>query len=126
MKILNAFTYVDHNSYEGKLVIGEKNTGISLTVPDQVPSLAEMLRRYVRGGDVQMFTPVYTDDENIPDNLERMNEIERIELAREMKTAIDVHRDALNKRPYIVHDNPDGTVDEVEVKFKKPRQEPTE
>lgn len=62
---------------------GEHNTQPSLTIPNQVLPLDEMLRRYVRGQDVQMFSPVY--DEDLAPGYENLGELDRIDLARSMK-----------------------------------------
>jgi len=75
-------------------VEGEKFTLPSLTIPGQTLSLKELLEKYVRGQDVTVFEGVYNDDD-IPDNLELMTEIERIDAARNLKDAIDVERERL-------------------------------
>jgi len=55
----------------------------SKTVPGQTLSIRELLDRYVRGEQVEVFHPTYTDDD-IPDHLEHMTEIERKELASDI------------------------------------------
>jgi len=90
-KILSWHNYVDHHTFADDgynyLTIGEVNTLPSCTIPDQALSIKEMLARYVRGQSVETFTPVYTDNEFIPDNLERMDVFERAELAKQLKDA---------------------------------------
>lgn len=78
--------------------IGEAPTGPGVTVPGMTLSLGDLLKRYVRGGQVTTFTPVYTDDEMIPDDLERMDEIERIEAARALAGSIDEFRTGLGNK----------------------------
>lgn len=75
-------------------IIGEVNNLPSKTVPDQALSLSEMLNRYVRGGDVEVFTPLYSED--FP-NVERMSELDRLDLAREMKSELQSTTDAIKK-----------------------------
>jgi len=67
---------------------GEVYTLPSLTIPDQALSLETLITRYVRGGEVQVFPGVFGGDDLIPVNLERMDEIERIELARNIKASM--------------------------------------
>jgi len=56
-----------------------------ITVPDQALSVRDILDRYVRGRDVETFAGVYTDSDLVPDNWERMDQIERTEYVRSMK-----------------------------------------
>jgi len=66
--------------------IGERNGLPSLTQPSQTLSLRTLIERYTRGQSVETFQPTYTDDTLIPDNYERLTEIERLEYAREMQS----------------------------------------
>lgn len=78
---------ITHVNYPGAK--GEVNHKPSLTVPDQVPSLSEMLRRYVRGDDVQQFQPVYNEgNDELIDKLEKMDRADRIQAARDIKASI--------------------------------------
>jgi len=54
-----------------------------------------MLERYVRGADVEVFTPSYSED--FP-NVERMSELDRIDLARDMKSELQSTTDALRQK----------------------------
>jgi len=65
-----------------------RRTKPSLTVPGQAMSMDELIRRYVRGETVTTFQGNYTLDDNIPDNLERMDEMEKLDLARQLKSGI--------------------------------------
>jgi len=84
---------VNHGNFyrlcqEGVIAVGEVNYLPSLTIPDQALSLQEMIKRYVSGGSVEAFTPVYTEDTLVPDDWERMDTVERLEHTREMKRSI--------------------------------------
>lgn len=60
----------------------------SRTVPDQVLSMDDLVKRYVRGDpNVTKFTPSYSD-EDIPD-LRYTDEMERTEMARALKARND-------------------------------------
>lgn len=72
---------------------GEVNKLPSRTIPGMTLSLQELLRRYVKGDPVVLFEPVYLgDDDTIPDNLELMDEIQRLEMSRDIKEAIHAHQ----------------------------------
>lgn len=80
---------------------GEYNGHPSLTVPDQAMPIKEILQRYVRGQEVKQFTPVYDDD--IAPGYEGMDEIERLNLARDMKTQL---QDAVTRSKRILPSEP--------------------
>lgn len=80
-------------------------TGPSLTVPDQNLSMRELLDRYVRGEHVEVFTPVFSDDNDLPDGLEHMTELERIDMSRDVTNFIDTHRNK-KKPPALVSEPP--------------------
>jgi len=69
----------------------EQFTKVSETIPGQTLSLKELLSRYVMGSPVKQFKPVYTNNTDIPDNLERMEFDERLEHAKVIRHAI--HRE---------------------------------
>lgn len=77
------FTQCEHINGRWVYCGGEYNNKPSLTIPDQVLPIAETLRRYVRGQDVQVFNPVY--DEDLAPGYEAMNEMDRLDTARNMK-----------------------------------------
>lgn len=52
-------------------------------------SLQEILQRYTRGGQVATFTPIYQGEDDEFLDVERMDPIERIEYARQLKTHIE-------------------------------------
>jgi len=66
-------------------LIGEVNILPSRTIPGMVTTLREMVEKYAQGGSVEVFKPVYTDDELIPDNWERWDEVERLDYARALR-----------------------------------------
>lgn len=73
--------------------VGEINTKPSQTIPGMTLSLQELLKRYVKGDPVVLFEPVYLgEDDTIPDNLELMDEIQRLEMSRDIKEAIKTHQ----------------------------------
>lgn len=58
--------------------------GPSKTIPGQVLTMDEMVKRYVRGDrNVTQFNPQYSD-EDLPD-FERMDEMEKLDMARALK-----------------------------------------
>lgn len=90
MKVLNAFNYVEHNSTDdGVLLIGEKFSKPSLTVPEEPMTMREIYERFAGGRHVEQFSPVYDEEGIIPPNLERMNPMERLDYARTLATRID-------------------------------------
>lgn len=102
-KILSNFDYVDYYAdfdCDGNIIdwpgIGERYTLPSLTVPSQVLSLKEMLERYVRGENVDVFNPVYNGEDELPD-IERMSEMDRIDAAREMKSELERTVEAMKR-----------------------------
>lgn len=94
-KIITQANYAAHHTHDdsGRMLIGEVYTKPSKTIPGQQISLQELLKRYVRGQEVQQFNGVYLgEDEMVPDNLERMTEIERKEAAATIREAIENER----------------------------------
>lgn len=93
---------VNHNNYR-RLRLGnpsaEPKTDLpSLTVPDQALSLKTLLERYTMGMEVPVRQAIYTDSGIIPDDLERMDEMERIQLARDLKVAVEGERQKIQRR----------------------------
>lgn len=78
--------------------VGEVNTSPSQTIPDMALSLPEMLKRYVRGEKVTTFTPIFTDDPDIPDNLERMDALDRLDLSRNIAAGIEDFREEISHK----------------------------
>jgi len=74
------------NHFTGpKNKVKESNYQISVTVPDKTISLRDMITRYQTGGRVKSFTPHYLGDtELIPVGFERMDLVERAELAKNL------------------------------------------
>lgn len=97
--VVNWFNYPTHSNQRG-----EVNDMPSETVPGMVLSLGELLKRYtvpdILAGrtSVQRFDGQFTDNDLIPDNLERMGEIERIEAARDIAASIEAERGAISSR----------------------------
>lgn len=88
MKLVNWTSYPSLGNVPAETIVGP-----SLTVPGQTLSLQQLLDRYVRGENVKVFTPVYLgEDSDIPSDLERLDPFERMDMAREIRTAIDGHR----------------------------------
>jgi len=81
--IINQHTYAakNHRRYE-------TNDLPSKTVPGQTLSLKTLLERFTRGQGVETYTPIYDDSGTYPDNLERMDKMEKLELARGIKSKI--------------------------------------
>jgi len=83
--VVNHRTYLDgHGNPSAEDVTGQ----VSMTVPGMTLSLKELLARYVRGEHVNVLQPQFSDDPDIPDGLERMSEMDRLDLARDLKDGI--------------------------------------
>lgn len=65
----------------------------SMTVPDMVLSMKEMIKAYIRGEPVMGKVPVYNGEIDFPD-FERMDELEKIDVLREIDKSFkeDVER----------------------------------
>jgi len=74
------------NSYAG--ATGEVYTGKSKAIPGMTLPLKTLVDRFVRGQNVTTFEPVYLGDEEFPD-VERMDPMERLDLARDIRDGID-------------------------------------
>lgn len=68
-------------------LVGETNTKPSLTVPGMTMSLDELLKRYVRGDSVNIFTPTYLGEDDLP-NIERMDAMDRLDLAHSLQSEL--------------------------------------
>lgn len=69
--------------------IGETFTQPSLTIPDQSLSLRDLLERYVMGQNVEKFATVYNGDEDlVPLGIDRMDKMEKTDLARNIRKQI--------------------------------------
>lgn len=63
----------------------ERNLGVSKTVPDMSLSLRQMIDRHLSGGRVKTFEPVYVGENSlIPPGFERMDNIAKVALGREL------------------------------------------
>lgn len=80
---------LNHANYKylAPKIRGEINTLPSLTVPDQAMSIAEILNRFVKKLPLDVLPGVYTDDDFLPAEIERMDAIERKQYAMDMKKA---------------------------------------
>lgn len=86
---------VNYSTFTSMVKWGEVFTLPSKTVPNMTLSLKELLERYVRGQDVSIFEGSYdADDGDMPD-VSRMDQLEKLELARSIKQSID----AVQKNP---------------------------
>lgn len=65
----------------------EHPVGPSKTVPGMTLSIQELLKRYVRGENVTVFEPQFTDDPEF-DGIENMSTMDRLEAADNIKRGI--------------------------------------
>jgi len=100
--IVNWFTYSWEGADQIRNNVGEIFTQPSLTVPDQALSIRDLVARFTRGQDVRTYEGQYTHDRSIPDNLERMTEMDRLDLSRQLKDGIEsVQRNHRSRKPII-------------------------
>lgn len=97
--------YDDYNSKK-KVKKGEAfdlEAEPSLTVPDQGMTIQEILERYTRGGEVRVLKPQYLEDSGtdvgsmIPD-FEKMDKLDKIDMAREVGEYIESVQKDVRKR----------------------------
>lgn len=93
-RMLNQRTYAD-----ARIRRGENYSLPSLTVPDHVVSPRDLLARFKRGENISVFDPVFTDSEYIPDDIERMDRLDKIDLAREIAESVHAARMGKTKNP---------------------------
>lgn len=83
MRIVNWSNYTTkHNANP------EGSKGPSKTIPGQSMPLKELVSRYMRGQNVIVHEGVFSDETMIPDNLERMDPMDRIDYARQLREGI--------------------------------------
>lgn len=83
----------------------EKNEQPSLTVPDQTMSVRTILERYTRGLPVNGWTPMYDEEDDLPDP-RTLDLAERQELAEQFKQEIQ----DVEARKKVIH-NVDNSVE---------------
>lgn len=66
------------------VVPGENNVGESHTVPGQGITPREVITRYINHKQLPQMNGVYSDNHLLPDNFERMDKVQRAELAVNM------------------------------------------
>lgn len=66
--------------------------GPSLTIPGQTLSLRDLLERYVMSGTVETHRGVYDSDLDLPDNIEKMDVFEKLDLAKNIRDGIEQHQ----------------------------------
>lgn len=110
MKFVNAFTYVQP--------LGEINDLPSCTQPEMTMSLKEILARYTRGGEIATLTPVYQDHDDFDENpdIMKMDAMERLQYAAELKQSIYDYQNRQQKPP-------EKTEDKQPVQDPKPEPE---
>jgi len=71
----------------------------SVAVPDMAIPLGDLLKRYRRGSDVAIYEGAFNGPGDIiPDGFERMDEMDRIELLRDVASKVSEGRSILQKR----------------------------
>lgn len=89
--------------YTVKDIRAEENSGELITQPNMTISLKELLKRYVRGGEVATFQPVYQEGDDFDDSpdLMKMDALEKLEYAKQIKQTIAETQKRLNTE---IHD----------------------
>lgn len=67
---------------------GETLTGLSETIPGQGITPQQIVSRYVNGKALPQLNGVYNDNPMLPDNFERLDQVERVQLAQHMRSII--------------------------------------
>lgn len=114
------------NSFDYSPVVGEVNELPSLTVPDMTMSLAEILRRYTRGGEVATFQPVYQDGDDFDDSpdVSKMDAPEKLQYALDLKAVIKRKQREMKERKMAKNvTNSDKTNDTDSVKKEPDKKE---
>lgn len=57
----------------------------SMTVPGMALTMKQVLERFVRGDNINVFEPVYAGELEVPE-FEQMTEMDKLDLARQLKT----------------------------------------
>lgn len=86
---------MNYFSAREKKVPGVTYTKPSETIPSQSLPLRTLIERYTRGQEVRTFTPTYDAAGEFP-ALERMDALEKAELARSLKNTIQDYRSGKN------------------------------
>lgn len=79
--------------------VAERFTLPSQTVPDMAMTLQELVQRFVQGQHVETFHPHYDGDGDLPADIERLDALERLDLARNIRAGIAHHQRGLNVLP---------------------------
>lgn len=70
----------------------------SMTTPGMALTMKQVLERFVRGDNINVFEPVYAGDLEVPE-FEQMSEMDKLDLARQLKTQdIPEMREKLNRK----------------------------
>jgi len=97
---------VNQNSFKGNRSIGydeihhfgePPSLKPSLTIPGLVPSMEELVRKFVRGDSMDVFPGTF-DDGVVPVGLENMDFAERVELASDVRALTDSTRARMQSR----------------------------
>jgi len=115
MKIRNHSNYLELGNPSG-----EDFTLPSQTIPGMVPTLRELLDKYVRGETVTQFNPIYDDNPLVPDNFERLDFAEREEYLADIKEVVKETRSRLGRIQAEKTKEPDPEPIEKPVEGSKP------
>lgn len=86
--VVNRSNYTDFWSSTDQSGYHEPLWGLSETVPGQNITPKEIVSRYINGQALPQMAGVYTDNNMLPDNFERMDKVQRAELAHKMLAII--------------------------------------
>lgn len=86
-----------------KHVIMEEATKPSLTVQHHTMTLQELVERFTRGAGVKILDPTYAIEDDNYDELDlidisKLDEMEKLDMAKELKTAIEMEKVAMAAR----------------------------
>jgi len=77
---------------------GETLTGLSETIPGQGITPQQIVSRYVNGKALPQLNGVYNDNPMLPDNFERLDAVQRVQLAHQMRAIVADRREKMFAR----------------------------
>lgn len=110
-------TCINHNNYDWT-IHGETPMGVSLTEPDQSMTMKELVQRFTRQGihlQPELGEDLEFEQIIINQDLDKMSEIEKRDLAKELAEDINKVKELLDKSKEVEEDR--NVIQELPAKF---------